>query len=222
VFARISKVFRRASENATIIFFRLYQIEIEVFEKLAGGNPARVTASHHAIFIMLTRTDSPLIRLTIETDFDTLIALATASGLFEPDQTEILAGMLRSPNENDVWFTDDDGSGPVGVAYMAPEKMTYGTWNLYWIAVHPDRQRNGRGKAILDHVENWLIGRGERILLVETAGIDEFEYVRNFYAKNGFEAEARIRDFYDSAVDKVVFRKVLNQKNSPITKSVKE
>ena len=151
-----------------------------------------------------------MIRPTIATDFDALIALATASGLFEADQTVILEGMLRAPNENDVWFTDDDGSGPVGVVYMAPEKMTHGTWNLYWIAVHPDHQRIGRGKAILDHVENWLTEKGERILLVETAGTDDFDYVRKFYANNGFEAEARIRDFYDAAVDKVVFRKELN------------
>ncbi len=151
-----------------------------------------------------------MIRPTIETDFDALIAIATASGLFEPDQTELLSNMLQSPSEHDVWFTDDDGNGPVGVAYMAPEKMTHGTWNLYWIALHPNHQRSGRGKAILRHVENWLTARGERLLLVETAGIDEFEYVREFYVNNGFEAEARIRDFYDAAVDKVVFRKVLN------------
>ncbi len=151
-----------------------------------------------------------MIRPTIETDFNALIAIATASGLFEPDQTELLSNMLRSPSEHDVWFTDDDGNGPVGVAYMAPEKMTHGTWNLYWIALHPNHQRGGRGKAILRHVEDWLAAKGVRILLVETAGIDEFDYVREFYLNNGFEAEARIRDFYDAAVDKVVFRKVLN------------
>lgn len=154
-----------------------------------------------------------MIRPTNERDFDSLIAIATASGLFEPEQAEMLAGMLRSPNSEDVWFTDDDGSGPVGVAYLAPEKMTHGTWNLYWIAVHPIHQRRGRGKAILDHVERWLATQMQRILLVETAGIDDFEYVRNFYAKNGFEAEARIRDFYDEGVDKVVFRKVLMNGN---------
>ena len=148
-----------------------------------------------------------MIRPTRETDFDALIALATASGLFEPDQTEILASMLRSPEENDVWFTDEDAGVPVGVAYMAPEKMTHGTWNLYWIAVAPDYQRQGRGKAILDHVQNWLAEKGHRILLVETAGVDDFDYVRKFYSDNGFETEARIRDFYDAGVDKVVFRK---------------
>ncbi len=46
-------------------------------------------------------------------------------------------------------------------------------------------------------------------LSVGTAGVAEFEYVRKFYAKHGFEEEARIRDFYESGVDKVVFRKLL-------------
>ncbi len=78
-----------------------------------------------------------MIRPTTEADHAGVMAIATASGLFEPAQAEMLEQMLRSPSETDVWFTDDDGTGPVGVAYLAPEKMTNGTWNLYWIAVHP-------------------------------------------------------------------------------------
>ncbi len=152
-----------------------------------------------------------MIRPTVESDHDSLIALATSSGLFEPNQTDLLSGMLRSPDKDDVWFTDEDGTGPVGVAYMAPEKMTHGTWNLYWIAVHPDRQRQGRGKAILSHVQQWLMDRGERLLLVETAGTNDFDYVRQFYTNSGFENEARIRDFYDPGVDKIVFRKSIAQ-----------
>ena len=148
-----------------------------------------------------------MIRPTVQSDHDALIALAVASGLFEPDQVDLLSAMLQSPNADDIWFTDDDGTGPVGVAYMAPEKMTHGTWNLYWIAVHPERQRQGRGKAILAHIQQWLIERGGRILLVETAGTEDFHYVRKFYADNGFENEARLRDFYDVGVDKVIFRK---------------
>ncbi len=151
-----------------------------------------------------------MIRPTKESDFDALIDIATASGLFEPDQTKMLAGMLRAPSANDVWFTDDAEDGPVGVAYLAREKMTNGTWNLLFIAVHPNHQRQGRGKAILNHIQNWLRSNGERILLVETAGLDDFDYVRSFYASNGFETEARVRDFYDAGVDKVTFRKSLN------------
>lgn len=154
-----------------------------------------------------------MIRPTIKSDHDTLIALAIASGLFEPEQTELIAEMLKSPGEDDIWFTDDNGTGPVGVAYMAPEKMTHGTWNLYWIAVHPNQQRQGRGKVILNHVQQWLMDRGERILLVETAGTDDFDYVRKFYTDNGFENEARIRDFYDDGVDKIIFRKSMISNN---------
>ncbi len=152
-----------------------------------------------------------MIRPTVESDFQGLIALAIACGLFEPDQTELLASMLRSRSDTDIWFTDHEDSGPVGVAYLAPEKMTNGTWNLYWIAVHPDHQGNGRGKAMLDYVVNWLSKKGERVLLVETSGTEDFEYVRRFYSKHGFDEEARIRSFYDTGVDKVVFLRVLKR-----------
>jgi ribosomal protein S18 acetylase RimI-like enzyme len=155
-----------------------------------------------------------MIRLTTLDDITALIALAEASGLFEPSQTEYLAQMLdehfNSKNEpEDFWLTDYDHE-PVGMAYVAPERMTEGTWNLYLIAVHPHHQRQGRGKSLLRHVEQMLMERGERILLVETSGTENFDYVREFYRKNGYEEEARIREFYTAGVDKIVFRKALN------------
>ena len=71
--------------------------------------------------------------------------------------------------------TAEDGENPVGVAYLAPEKMTSGTWNLLMIAVHPDNQRRGVGKAILDYVESWLSENNGRMLVIETAGVPEFD-----------------------------------------------
>ena len=154
-----------------------------------------------------------MIRLTTPNDTSALLALAKATGLFESNQIEELAQML-SQHFNDeadsqgVWFTDDDNE-PVGVAYVAPERMTEGTWNLYLIAIHPDRQRQGRGAALLRHVEKMLAERGERVLLVETSGLEHFEYVRTFYRKIGYDEEARIREFYKAGDDKIIFRKGL-------------
>jgi ribosomal protein S18 acetylase RimI-like enzyme len=154
-----------------------------------------------------------MIRLTTPDDTNKLLDLAEATGLFEPNQIEELDQMLGQYfsdgiNTEGLWFTDDENE-LVGVVYVAPERMTEGTWNLYLIAVHPDYQRKGRGAALLNHVEQMLAERGERVLLVETSGLEDFEYVRTFYRKSGYEEEARIREFYKAGDDKIIFRKAL-------------
>ncbi|NES99060.1 MAG: GNAT family N-acetyltransferase [Sphaerospermopsis sp. SIO1G1] len=154
-----------------------------------------------------------MIRLAIPNDINKLLALAEAIGLFEPNQIEELAQMLSQhfsdeANSEGLWFTDEENE-PVGVAYVAPERMTEGTWNLYLIAIHPDYQRQGRGAFLLNYIEQMLTQRGERVLLVETSGLEDFEYVRAFYRKSGYEEEARIREFYKAGDDKVIFRKAL-------------
>lgn len=154
-----------------------------------------------------------MIRPTTAADVPAVLALAVASGLFPPQGTDELAGVLTSSLDGSLgsdhcWVTDDD-AGPVGVAYFAPERMTSGTWNLYMIAVHPDRQGKGRGAALVRHVEELLAARGERLLLVDTSSLPEFDGTRAFYRRCGYEPEARIRDFYKPGEDKITFRKVL-------------
>jgi ribosomal protein S18 acetylase RimI-like enzyme len=154
-----------------------------------------------------------MIRPTAPEDTAAVLGLAVASGLFPADATGEVAGVLASALNGElgpdhVWLTDDDG-GPVGVAYYAPERLTAGTWNLYMLAVHPDRQRQGRGAALVRHVERDLTQRGARLLLIETSGLGTFERTRAFYRALGYEEEARIREFYNAGEDKVIFRKAL-------------
>ena len=155
-----------------------------------------------------------MIRLVSKHDTETLLALAQASGLFAVDELAELRAMLdgyhadHEPSnsaDGEFWLTEEDG-GLVSVAYCAPERMTQGTWNLYLIA---DQQRTGRGARLLDHVEQRVRKQGGRVLLVETMGIDDFEYVRAFYRRAGYHEEARIRDFYDQGQDKIVYWKSL-------------
>ena len=139
-----------------------------------------------------------------------LKGLIDATGLFPSDMLDdMLAPYFeQGPAGAQSWLIDDDG-GPVAVAYYAPERMTEGTWNLFLIAVRPERQGEGRGSVLLRQVEAALAKRGERVLLVETSGLPEFERTRDFYRRNGYGEEARIRDFYRAGDDKVIFRKVL-------------
>ncbi len=152
-----------------------------------------------------------MIRPTTPDDAPAVLALGVVTGLFPEDGTAEVAGVLAgsldgTSGPDHIWLTDDDG-GVTGVAYLAPERLTNRTWNLYMIAVHPDRQRQGRGAALVRHVERLLADRGGRLLLVETSGTGAFERTRAFYRSLGFTEEARIRDFYDAGDDKVVFTK---------------
>lgn len=141
-------------------------------------------------------------------------AIAEAIGLFSAEELEELSGMLAAAlagelGEGHRWITYVDNA-PVGVAYYAPEAYANGVWNLYFIAVHPDRQGQGIGSQLIQYVEQELSKQGERLLLVETSGLPSFSKTRAFYRKQGYEEEARIREFYNPGEDKIIFRKALS------------
>ncbi|MDV2996220.1 MAG: hypothetical protein N4J56_005874 [Chroococcidiopsis sp. SAG 2025] len=155
-----------------------------------------------------------MIRPIAPDDTTALIALADATGLFEPNQLEELGEILsdyfgNNSNSDRFWIVDDD-NGLVGVAYCEMERMTDATWNLQLIAIRPDRQGQGRGANLLQYVEQMLTASGGRVLLVETSGLPDFERTRAFYRKCGYDEEARIRDFYKAGDDKIVYRKALS------------
>ena len=142
-------------------------------------------------------------------DLPALKVIIDANDLFPSNMLdEMILDYFSNEDSNEYWFTYDDDK-PVAIGYCAPEKMTEGTWNLYLVAVHPDRQRSGLGASMLHYIEQKLAACGERILLVETSGLKSFEGTREFYRKCGYEHEAQIREFYQTGEDKIVFRKSL-------------
>lgn len=158
----------------------------------------------------MTGTPPGAVRATHAQDVPALKALIDAIGLFPSEMLDgMIAPYLRRDFSEGFWLTYDAG-GPVGIAYCGPERMTQGTWNLYLIAIHPDRQGHGIGRALVEETLRALTMRGERLLLVETSGVPEFAHAHAFYRACGFAEEARIRDFYQEGEDKVVFRRTLD------------
>lgn len=150
-----------------------------------------------------------IIRPATLDDVPVLKTIIDATDLFPSFMLEeMMADYFDNPDSRDSWLTYA-GEKPVGIAYYAPERLTEGTWNLYLIALHPDHQGQRHGATLLRYVEQILTERGERVLLVETSGLPDFEYQRAFYRRCGYHEEARIRDFYTTGNDKVVFRKSL-------------
>jgi ribosomal protein S18 acetylase RimI-like enzyme len=156
-----------------------------------------------------------MIRPTTPEDVPALIALAVATGMFPVDGTDALSNVLSDYfnhhlGEGHTWITDEAAGELCGVVYYAPDLMADRTWYVYMIAMRPDYQRQGRGTTLMQYVEAGLQTSGQRLLLVETSGLPNYERARAFYTRCGYEQEARIRDFYATGDDKIVFRKVLN------------
>lgn len=150
-----------------------------------------------------------MIREVTAADLPEIKILIDATDLFPSSMLDEMVQQFLSGNEaKELWLVLTNPQ-PVGVAYVAPEKLTDGTFNLLLIAVHPEQQGKGSGTQLIAEVEKRLSKLGARILLVETSGLEGFELTRRFYLKNRYVEEGRIRDFYQDDDDKVIFRKVL-------------
>lgn len=151
-----------------------------------------------------------LIRKITSDETAAVIALAEASGLFNSDGIEQIRERLAdyAGGNNDLWFTAIDND-LVGVVYCIPEPMTDGTWNVLMLLVSPDSHGQGHGRALMSFVEETLAARGARLIIVETSSGAGFERARAFYPKCGYTEEARVRNFYTTGDDKVVFSKGL-------------
>lgn len=152
-----------------------------------------------------------MVRSVIKNDISDLKTVIETSGLFPPELLDdMMADYFTNKESQDIWLTMVTNDSPIAVAYCAPERLTDGTYNLYLIAVRKDQQGKGIGTQLTSYVESLLKSKGNRILLVETSGLPEFELTRMFYDKCGYSREAVIRDFYREGEDKVIFRKKLN------------
>ena len=99
--------------------------------------------------------------------------------------------------------------GLAGYACYGPTPLTDGTYDLYWMAVAPGCRRRKYGQDLIGWVEDGVRQSGGRLIVVETSSQEKYAGTRSFYARMGYEAAARIRDYYRAGDDLVIFRKSL-------------
>lgn len=146
---------------------------------------------------------------TTEAHTGGLQAVLFETGLFPPDMLPELLAPSLAGRDTHLWLSCHLGSELAGFCHATPEAMTDGCWNMRALAVRPVYQRQGLGKALVQALEARLRAEGQRLLLVDTSGSDGFAKARAFYAKSGYSAVARIRDFWAEGDDKITFRKSL-------------
>lgn len=131
--------------------------------------------------------------------------------LFPPELLEeMIEPFLSGSADQERWLVcETDTDGVVGFSYTRLEQLTEGTWNLLAVGFRAAHQGSGYGSKLIEEVERSLVG--ERILMVETSSLSDFEGTREFYRNRGFTQEAVIRDYWAEGDDKVIFWKRLNR-----------
>ena len=158
-----------------------------------------------------------MIRAATSDDLERIKEIAVAADMFSVDEVaffdEMFAGAADGSLEGHAWIVSvDEYDRAMAAAQFAPEPFADRLWNLYFLAADPAAQGQGRGSALIEFVEDELGSRGDdvaRVLLVETSSTDQYASSRAFYAAQGFDEEARIREFYGPGDDKVIFWKAL-------------
>lgn len=146
------------------------------------------------------------LRAPVAPDRDAVQALLQATDVFRAEEVvvalEVFDGSFSDPDYLSRVVTLDDRV--VGLALWGPAPMTLGTFDLYWIAAHPEAYGTGAAQALFGAVVRDVRERRGRLLLVETESTEAYARARRFYEREGMREIARIPDYYRPGADKVV------------------
>lgn len=95
----------------------------------------------------------------------------------------------------------------MGYICYGPTPITEGTYDVYWMTVSLQAQRQGVGRALLSAAEADIRARRGRIILIETSGKASYFKAQNFYASMGYDLVSRIPEFYEPGDDKLTYYK---------------
>jgi GNAT superfamily N-acetyltransferase len=158
---------------------------------------------------------SAVLRTLNAADRGRIEEITRAAGLFREDEIpvalEVFDGAVAGSPDYVALGAEHEGS-LAGWICWGPTPCTLGTYDLYWMAVDPARQRGGLGTALLHGMERRLLGTA-RLIVVETAGRPDYGGTRAFYQARGYAVAATIPDFYAPGDDQVVYVKSLSTRS---------
>jgi len=153
------------------------------------------------------------IRPLVEKDRATLLLMLIKTRSFTSPEIDVAMELMDIVLKDEIQMdyqiqcmvNDEDQS--IGYICYGPTPMTQGTFDLYWIAVDPDFQKQGVGSTLLRFLEEVVGGKGGRLILADTSTIPHYEKTQKFYLKNGFQEVARVPDYYHPGNDRITFCK---------------
>jgi ribosomal protein S18 acetylase RimI-like enzyme len=166
-----------------------------------------------------TPQDSLLIRTSRLADQSALHDLVATAGVFSSEEVvcarelidESLAAKQPASDEDYqllVAELPEDGR-IVGYVCYGRVPFTASSWDLYWLATHPEVRRRGIARTLVATMEQAIRDRGGQNVRVETSSTEGYGAARSFYDGIGYTLMARLPDFYKPGDDLFSFFKRL-------------
>ncbi|HPR62793.1 MAG TPA: GNAT family N-acetyltransferase [Thermoanaerobaculia bacterium] len=153
------------------------------------------------------------IRPTLNQDREAIVGLVRDTAFFRPEEVatagEVVDEAVHNPEMGYISFTAEMDGRPVGWICYGATACTVGTWDIYWIAVDPSLQGRGVGKLLVRHAEEDIKRRNGRLAVIETSGLPLYAATQGFYLRLGYTEAARLKDFYNTGDDKIIYLKAL-------------
>lgn len=140
--------------------------------------------------------------------------LTAATGFFHPPEVEIAAELVeerlaRGPASGYEFVMAEEDGRLVGYTCFGPIPCTASSYDLYWIAVHPDLQGRGLGRRLMEESERLAAAAGGTRLYLDTSHRAQYVSTRAFYERCGFRLETVLEDFYAPGDGKAIYGKAL-------------
>jgi GNAT superfamily N-acetyltransferase len=147
-------------------------------------------------------------------DGERVRSLVAATGMFSAEEIAIAEELVQErvargrASGYEFVLLEEDGT-LVGYACYGPIPGSASSHDLYWIAVHPDRQGRGFGHQILARAEAAMKRGGAQRVYIDTSTSARYTPTRAFYAAAGFALAAELPDFYRPGDGKAIYSKAL-------------
>ncbi len=154
------------------------------------------------------------IRYTCPKDRTRILSILEETKFFRPEELKVAEEVLdealaKGPEGHYQSFVAQEGDNIVGWLCFGPTPCTIGTFDIYWVAVTPEKQRCGVGAYLMEYATNLIKNRKGRMIIVETSGLPRYISTRRFYEKLGYRKATRVKDFYAIGDDKIIYTRYL-------------
>ena len=150
-------------------------------------------------------------------DAERIRKLVEVTGFFTPAEVEVAVELvterLAKEDASGYYFNIAEHYGRlIGYTCYGPIPCTQSSYDIYWIAVHPDYQGRGVGRQLLKDTERRIKKAGGDRVYVDTSQRIQYASTRAFYERCGYQLESLLPDFYAQGDGKAIYCRQLVRK----------